>query len=218
MGWCSPEGRAPCPLQPPLPRTLSKGASKRVSSSDTVRPQGTTSFGAALCAGLQSLGHSWRSPSSCPSSWLPVPGRRLCFGVHPKAIPPAHQAALPLLPVAFHMGCTEKRGKREENASLQEALHYVPPQTGLPPALTQSCAAGPPQSLGQVPPHILPQVQDDTSAQERIAQPACEPPLPAPRSLAGLSPGKETAGFLVGYRGGFSGSPPATPHQHQVPW
>lgn len=59
--------------------------------------------------------------------------------------------------------------------------------------------------------------QDATSARKRIAQSAYEPLPPAPRSLAGPSSGKETAVFLLGYGGGFSGSSPATPHQHQVP-
>lgn len=85
-GSCSLQGKAPSPVQSCWPNTLSKGASKRPSRPDTALSRGTTSFGAGLCAGSQSLHCSWRSPSSCPFSWLLVLGRRLCFGVHPEAI------------------------------------------------------------------------------------------------------------------------------------
>lgn len=93
-GSCALQGKALSPLQHCWPNTLSNGASKRLRRSDTALSRGTMSFGAGLCAGSQSLRCSWRSPSSCPFSWLPVLGRRLCFGVHPEAIPSIPSSAI----------------------------------------------------------------------------------------------------------------------------
>lgn len=45
------------------------------------------------------------------------PRKKALFWGSSRADPPARQAASPSLPVAFHIACTEKRGKREENVS-----------------------------------------------------------------------------------------------------
>lgn len=122
-GSCLPQGKALSPFQLHLPSTLSKGASKRVSSSDTAWPRRTTSFGAVLYAGSQALGCSWRNPSSCPFSWLPVPGRGLCFGAYPKATP-SMPVSTTLCQLLFTWAL-QKREERGKQTCLSKRLHIT---------------------------------------------------------------------------------------------
>lgn len=72
---------------------------------------------------------------------------------------------------------------------------------------------------GQVPPHShIATGQGATTASEQIAQSVCKPLLPAPRSLAGLSPGKVCSFLDSGDSWVPSQEAPLTQcHQCQVP-
>lgn len=63
------------------------------------------------------------------------PRKKALFWGSSRGYPPARQAAPPSMSAVFHMGCTEKGDKGEENASRQETPHYVPLQIEAFPVL-----------------------------------------------------------------------------------
>jgi len=106
--------------------------------------RGAASFGAGLRAGSQSPGPSRRSSSGCPSSWVPVPGRKLYFGVHPEAIPLQHPWCLLVFTRAVQK--RERRGKKMHlrgHSTLSPSADRSVPNTP-----TVANEAGPCHSLG----------------------------------------------------------------------
>lgn len=159
---------------------------------------------------LQPLGHSQRSPSSCLSSWLPVPGRRQCIGIILRLSP----SCATLSPCCFSHGLYRKREEREKKIIPSKGSMLCPLQTGLPwhsHCATQSWV------VELLCCHVLFQPPRTSASSlsychrsgchnclRANSQSVCKPLLPAPRSLAGLPPGRcvpfwiqETAGLLL---------------------
>lgn len=155
------------------------------------------------------------------------PGKKALFRGSSRGCPSERQAEPPSMSAAFHMGCTEKGGKGEENASRQETPHYIPLHIDASPVLpwwqmklgSRTAVLPHPLPVSRVKhllTHILSLVRIHVCP--RANSPVLlQAPPPTPRPLAGPSLGLEMVMFLLGMKVASQEATPATPSRCQVP-